>query len=117
MISKKTKGKVLFWTPRSIVLLFIAFISVFALDVFSESYSSIELVMALLMHLTPSILLGLILFLVWKHPKIASVAFLGIALIFTIFFNTYKDIASFLILSLPLLIISFLFFLDYKYNK
>jgi len=51
-MKKKTK-KALYWAPRIIAILFIVFISLFALDVFIEGYGFWETIVALFMHLVP----------------------------------------------------------------
>jgi hypothetical protein len=60
----KPRG-VLYWAPRILCLLFIAFISLFALDVFTERVSVPHLVIAFLIHLIPSAILVILLALSW----------------------------------------------------
>jgi len=96
---KKTKtilSDVLFWAPRVLCILFIAFISMFAFDVFGEGYSVLETVVALFMHLIPSFVLAGLTILAWKKEKWGGIAFLVLGVIFTIFFDTYEDIVNFL---------------------
>jgi len=58
--------RLLFWTPRVALLLFAAFLSIFALDVFGAGYGFWETALALLMHLIPMwIMLGA-LALAWR---------------------------------------------------
>ncbi|MBR9693359.1 hypothetical protein GOV07_05560 [Candidatus Woesearchaeota archaeon] len=110
---KKGRGKQAFdwklWLPRGIVILYICFLSLFALDVFSEGYGFLELLVALFMHLLPSLVLVGVLILAWKRPKWGGITFLVLGLIFTVFFNTYEDLINFLIISLPLFITGGLF--------
>ena len=56
-IKSKSQNKPLYWTPRILGILFIAFIELFALDVFDASYSLSELVVALFMHSIPALVL------------------------------------------------------------
>jgi len=70
-MAQKTK-KILKWLPRVLMIIFIAFISIFALDVFGE-YSGFEFIVALLMHLIPSFILIIILVIAWKKETIISV--------------------------------------------
>lgn len=44
----------LFWTPRILCLLFAVFLSLFALDVFTEGYGFWKSILALLIHLIPT---------------------------------------------------------------
>ena len=110
MPKKQDKGfDWLLWLPRGIAIIYILFLSLFALDVFSEGYGFLELLVALFMHLLPSLVLVAILILAWKRPKWGGIAFLVLGLIFTVFFNTYESLVGFLIISLPLFITGGLF--------
>ena len=60
--------KIIKWTPRIVTLIFIVFLSLFSLDVFSE-YKFPEVLVALFMHLIPSMILVLFLIFAWKKPK------------------------------------------------
>jgi hypothetical protein len=64
-------NRILLWTPRLLGILFIAFISLFALDVFSE-YKGWEVILALLMHLRWSIILLIALILAWRWEWIGD---------------------------------------------
>ena len=66
--------RVLFWTPRILCILFAIFLSVFALDVFSEGYGFWQTIGALLLHLVPTfivviaLLIGLAMGMGWSSP-------------------------------------------------
>ena len=64
--------RLLFWLPRGFCLLFAAFISLFALDVFSEGYSLGETLVALFMHLIPTFVILLALAVAWRREWIRS---------------------------------------------
>lgn len=66
---------VLLWAPRVLSIAFIAFISLFALDVFGEGYGFWATLLALTMHLTPSLLLSIVLILAWRWEWIGAVLF------------------------------------------
>ena len=100
--------------PRILAILYIAFISLFALDVFEEGYGFWGTMLALLMHLIPSFILVACLVVAWKRPRIGGALFLALAIIFTLFFKTYRSLVNFSIVSLPLLIIGGLFVLSRK---
>lgn len=72
-----TTKRFLFWTPRVICILFAAFISIFALDVFEE-YSGWRLLGALAMHLIPTGLVLAILAFAWKWEWVGSLACAGL---------------------------------------
>ena len=62
----------LFWTPRALSILFIAFLSMFALDVFGEGLSFWRTILALTMHLIPSFVLIAALALAWRWEWIGA---------------------------------------------
>lgn len=109
--------KILFWTPRVLVILYILFLSLFALDVFSGGYGFFEMIVALFMHLFPSLVLVGILVYSWKKEKIGGYIFLIMGVVFTFFFDTYEDIISFLIISGPVFLVGGLFLLSYNKNR
>ncbi|MFH1248762.1 MAG: hypothetical protein V1660_01275 [archaeon] len=66
-----------FWIPRIIAILFVMFISLFALDVFSEGYSPLQLIVGLFMHLIPSIIMTLFIIFAWRNGLILGLPFIG----------------------------------------
>jgi hypothetical protein len=75
----KSVKRILFWTPRAAGILFILFISIFALDVFGQGYSFWETLLALFIHLLPSIALAIAVALAWRWEWIGTVLFGGFA--------------------------------------
>jgi hypothetical protein len=65
------------WLPRILGVLFAAFLSLFALDVFGAGYGIWETIGALLIHLIPVWFLLVVLALAWRWPWVGSLAFLG----------------------------------------
>jgi len=64
--------RALFWTPRALSILFIAFLSLFALDVFDGHSGFWQTVLALTMHLIPSFVLIAALVLAWRWEWIGA---------------------------------------------
>jgi hypothetical protein len=62
----------LFWTPRALAILFIAFLSLFALDVFDGHLGFWQTALALTMHLIPSFVLIAALVLAWRWEWIGA---------------------------------------------
>lgn len=58
--------KFFYWAPRILTIGFVLFISMFALDVFSE-YSGHKVLVPLFIHLIPSFVLLGALGIAWKH--------------------------------------------------
>lgn len=71
--------KFLYWSPRIISILFILFLSVFSLDVFSE-YQGWKAIGAFLIHLTIPIVLLLAIVAAWKWDLVGAVVFFGFAI-------------------------------------
>ena len=71
--------RLLRWTPRVLSILFIAFIALFALDVFDAGYSFWETIVGLFMHLLPNLALLAVVILAWRWPWVGAIGFLGFA--------------------------------------
>lgn len=106
------KDRFIIWTPRIVAVLFILFISLFALDVFNEGYSLRELALALSIHLLPTFALIAALVIAWFFPFWGAAAFLLLSIFSYFFFNTYQHPIPFLIITTPPLIIAVLFTLQ-----
>jgi hypothetical protein len=85
--------KIIFWLPRVLVITFIAFLSLFALDVFDMP----QWYLALFMHLIPSFILIILTVIAWKRPFVGGVLFLIAGVVGTIFFRTTICIPVFVI--------------------
>ena len=64
--------RALFWTPRALSIVFIAFLSLFALDVFDGHLGFWQTVLALTIHLIPSLVLIAALVLAWRWEWIGA---------------------------------------------
>ena len=92
--------KIIYWLPRVLSILFIAFIGMFALDVFSEP----NWPLALFMHLVPSYFLIAITIVAWKHEMLGGILFLIAGVVLLIF--THFEA---LIIGIPAFVIGILF--------
>jgi len=101
---------------KILAILYICFISIFAFDVFGEGYSFFETIVALFMHLLPSFALIACLLVAWKKEVLGGTLFLLLAILFTVFFKTYQHLVSFVLISVPVFFIGFLFIIN-KYIK
>ena len=110
------KNKYLYWTPRILGIVFILFISMFAFYVFAE-YNFPEVLVALFMHLIPSFVLIALLVLAWKKELYGGIAFVILSLLFTIFFQTYREMINFLLISFPVLVTGILFLVNWYLKK
>jgi len=89
-----------YWLPRILAILFIAFISMFALDVFGEP----QWPLGWLIHLIPSYSLAAITIIAWKNEAAGGSLFLlaGITLLILTHFEA-------LIIAIPAFVIGTLF--------
>jgi hypothetical protein len=65
--------------PRILAILFAAFLSLFALDVFGEGYGFWGTIFALFMHLIPSIIVPAALVIAWRWEAVGGILFLAVA--------------------------------------
>ncbi|MBT5363760.1 MAG: hypothetical protein HOL10_05820 [Candidatus Marinimicrobia bacterium] len=109
--------RVLFWTPRVLCILLAMFLSVLALDVFSEGYGFWQTIGALLLHLIPVYIVVIILVIAWRRERVGAIVFIAFALLYLVFalgrgfhWSAYVAIAG------PLVLIGVLFLLNWKYR-
>src|SRR5271166_3936074 len=72
----------LYWAPRILAIAFILFISIFALDVFSDNLGFWQTVQALAIHLIPSFVLLVVLVLAWRWEWIGATAFAAAGMLY-----------------------------------
>ncbi len=100
--------KFLYWLPRVLAILFIGFISLFALDAFDQS----QWFIALIMHLIPSFILIAITVVAWKNEFIGWWLFVGAGVIL-LFLSGFES----WIISAPAFVIGILFLINWNYLK
>ena len=69
---KTFSKRVLFWTPRVLSIAFIAFLSIFALDVFDGKLGFWQSILAFLIHEIPVFVLIAVLVLAWRWEWIGA---------------------------------------------
>jgi len=106
----------MYWLPRIIALLFLAFLVLFSSDVFGMEGTFIEKMGGFLVHNIPSIIFALLLVFAWKEEEKGGYLFIVLGVAFTFFFKTYQRMDTFLLISFPMILIGILFILDKK-NK
>lgn len=110
-------AKIVYWAPRSAAILIIFFVTLFSLDVFEMEASPLELLGAFLIHSLPSIVMIVMLVFAWRRPVIGFIAFLLAGLFFMRFVIMGRDLGNFLLFSGPLLLISAMFYIDWRWLK
>lgn len=87
------------WLARIMAISLILFISIFALEEWTNP-------VGLFMQLIPSLILLILTLIAWKKPKIGGILYLGIGIVMTLFYHSVW-IAS------PAFVIGFLFWMSY----
>jgi hypothetical protein len=115
-MNQSTK-KWLFWMPRVLGILFALFISLFALDVFGESYNVWQTIVALLIHLVPTYLVIIALVVAWRWAWTGAVLFSGLAMFYIVMAWGRFPLVTYLVISGPLALIAFLFLFNWIYRE
>jgi len=102
----------LVWTPRVLLILFACFLSIFALDVFDEGRPLGEMLLAFVIHLTPTWLVLLLLIFAWRWPWIGVAGCLLLAAVYA--FLAREHLSWILLISGPLLVIAGLFYWSWR---
>ncbi len=111
-----TPKKLLYWAPRTLCIVFIIFTSLFAFDVFEESKSIWETILALFMHLIPTFILIIVLVVTWRREWIGGILFILLGLLYIIWAWGRFNISVYFLMAGPLIIIGILFLLNWKYR-
>jgi len=111
-----TLKQTMFWTPRIAAILFVLFLSLFALDIFDLNLGSWGTVVGLFMHLIPSILLAIAIVLAWRWEWIGAVIFGGWAVFYIATTRGFHWSVYAIIAGIPF-VIGVLFLLDWIYHK
>jgi hypothetical protein len=77
-----TKKRLLYWAPRGLGIGYAVFISIFALDVFSENLPFAKLIVALAIHLIPTAIIVVVLAFAWKWEWLGAVGFIALGLLY-----------------------------------
>jgi len=110
------KNKIIYLLPRILSIAFVLFLSLFALDVFNE-YSGWDLVIALFMHLLPSIVLAGVVFISWKYDLVGAFVFLGFAIFYILAVGFDRPWSWYVFISGPAMIVGFLFCLSWLQKR
>lgn len=113
----KTFKRVLYWTPRILSILFALFVSLFALDVFSEGYSFWETLLALLIHLIPIYVILIVLAISWRWEWTGGVLFISLAALYLVISWGQFHWSTYLVMSGPPLLVGVLFIINWFYRK
>ena len=113
----QTVKKILFWAPRVLGVLIAIFVSLFALDVFGESYSFRETIAALAMHLIPTAVILITLAVAWRWERVGGILFIGLGVLYITLFWDPSRLPAYLMISGPLFLVGVLFLLNGFYRE
>jgi len=105
----------MYWAPRVLCIAFAIFVSLFALDVFSEGYGFWQTIVALLIHLVPTAIIVIGLLISWRWEWVGAVMFIGLGTYYTL--GEWKHPNWVLTIAGPLFLIGALFLFDWVKRK
>jgi len=101
------------WPARILTILFAGFISIFALDVFSEGLDFWNTIPALLLHLTPAFIILFILWLSWNRSWPGAIFFPLLGLVYLITAWGKFHWTAYAVISGPLFLLGVLYFISW----
>jgi hypothetical protein len=122
----KTSIRLFHWLPRILCILAILFISLFAVDAFAPGLTIWQQLGAFLIHLIPSFILLVFLFIAWKWEFIGGIIFMVIGLAFSpvIFMLNYNrndsiwlSLVIILTITIPFVVVGILFLVSHRQKK
>ncbi len=113
------ESKLFYWTPRVIIVIFSALAFIFSLFSGAEKYGGgFYGILKNSPNALPWLLLFGVVYFAWNHEKIGGYLFLALGIASIFFFNSWENLATFFIVSLPIIVAGILFLLNhYKHNK
>lgn len=94
---------------------YVLFIASFALDSFEGAGGFLRHFGIFVLHLTPAFAAAICLYVAWRRRIFGGLLHIMLSMIFTIYFGSWRDTQSFLMISLPL-VVAGLFFILSKWN-
>jgi hypothetical protein len=119
---KKKISKFIYWTPRTLSILFLLFLAMFSLDEFGNGYGFWGTILGLFMHNIPVFILAIVLWISWKREIVGGITFIlaGLLYIFvTLGRNQFQKytLAWSLIIAGPAFLIGILFLINWYKKK
>jgi len=111
----RTSARVLLWSPRILGILMCLFLSLFALDAFSEGQPFSESLSAFAIHLVPALLLLAIVAISWRREWIGGIGSIGLAAAYVAIARGRLD--WILVISGPLLVVGACFLWSWRYHN
>ncbi|MFA6227973.1 MAG: hypothetical protein WC668_02185 [Patescibacteria group bacterium] len=88
----KLINQLIYWAPRVLGLVFVGFLALFSLDVFSLGLGFWQTALGLLMHNIPALILLAIIIVSWKYEIVGGIVFVlfGLAYIAMVLNNPFE---------------------------
>lgn len=108
----------LIYIPNTLLIVFALFLMLFSFDIFGETELSIgEQIIGFLIHSIPSALVILVWLIARKKPLIGAIICVIVYVLFTIFFNTYREVITFMLIFFPILLTGVLYLVVHMRQK
>jgi len=109
--------RIIIWIPRVLTLLFAAFISVFAFDVFGEHYGFWKTILALLLHLIPTGIILIVLAASWWWEWVGAIVFPALGALYLVLAWGRFLPSVCLVMAGPLFLVGGLFLLSWLFRN
>jgi hypothetical protein len=106
----KTRS-IIFWAPRILTILLVAFLALFSLDVFDSQGTFWQIALRLLIHNIPSLVVLIVLVLAWHKEWIGAIIFPLFGLLYLIDNLGKAHWSAFAAITAPLVLVGLLFLL------
>lgn len=105
------------WIPRTIMILFIVYLTMFSFDVFELEGTLLAKLGGFVMHSIPSIVLAAFVAITWKAPLIVGIVDLVLALAYTVLVWSQGSPQMAPGLAFPLVVVGVLFIVAHVLSK
>ena len=121
-----TKEKIIRWLPRLLCIGAILFISMFALDAFEPGKPFGQQLLDFMMHLIPTYILLLLLWVAWKKPFLGGILFAIIGIVTSPFVynlnynrthSVMTSLSIILMITVPFIVVGVLFLVSHMQEK
>jgi hypothetical protein len=110
-----TSRALIIWAPRIVGLGLAAFLSLFALDAFSDGRGLLSTIIAFVMGLVPALMVLSAVIAGWSHERFAAVFFMALAVFYAVLAR--EHFSWVVLISSPLALVAVLFFLSWRFRR
>jgi thiol:disulfide interchange protein len=110
---KEPVRRLLFWSPRVLCIGFALFVSLFALDVFSEGLGFWKTILALSIHLVPTAFIVVVLAVSWRWEWVGGILYIAAGIFYLIEIRNRHHPDWVVVISGPLFLVGALFLLNW----